>query len=169
LCCVTSRVLYRWTPTCYTERHPLNLIYVCIVSFSLLAVSLMSKVTAQPDDTFDVDSFRLPSCVVGPVSPSGPVRFRRGQRFLRGPIPWDWLSVAAPLPGKALQVGLAAWHLAGLKRDMTVELSRRPLESLGVTRQAAYRGLKALENAGLIKAARRSGRKTRVTILLIST
>jgi hypothetical protein len=52
---------------------------------------------------------------------------------------------------------------------MTVELSRGPLESLGVTRQAAYRGLKALENARLIEAGRRSGRKTRVTILLIST
>ena len=67
--------------------------------------------------------------------------------------------------GKALQVGLAIWHLAGLKNAMTVELSRVPLESLGVTRQTGYRGLKALENAGLIKAGRRSGLKTRVTIL----
>jgi DNA-binding transcriptional ArsR family regulator len=77
--------------------------------------------------------------------------------------------VAARLPGKALQVGLAVWHLAGLKNAMTVELSRVPLENLGVTRQAAYRGLKALEDARLIEAARRRGRKTRVTILLIST
>ena len=129
----------------------------------------MSKVAAQPDDTFDVDSLRLPSCVAAPVGPSQPVRFRRGQRFLRGPIPWDWLSGAARLPGKALQVGLAIWHLAGLKNAMTVELSRAPLESLSVTRQAAYRALKVLEDAGLIKAARRSGRKTRVTILSIST
>jgi DNA-binding transcriptional ArsR family regulator len=129
----------------------------------------MSKVSAQSDDTFDVDNLRLSSCVAAPVSPSKPVRFGRGQRFLRGPIPWDWLSVAARLPGKALQVGLAVWHLSGLKNAMTVELSRVPLESLGVTRQAAYRGLKALENAGLIKAGRRSGRKTRVTILKIST
>ena len=60
------------------------------------------------------------------------------------------------------------WHLAGLKNAMTVELSRVPLESLGVTRQAAYRGVKALENAGLINAERRSGRKTRVTILVSS-
>jgi DNA-binding transcriptional ArsR family regulator len=66
-------------------------------------------------------------------------------------------------------VGLAIWHLAGLKNAMTVELSRAPLESLSVTRQAAYRALKVLEDAGLIKAARRSGRKTRVTILSIST
>ena len=129
----------------------------------------MNKVAARSDDTFDVDSLRLPSCVAAPVSTSKPMRFRRGQRFLRGPIPWDWLSVAARLPGKALQVGLAVWHLAGLKNAMTVELSRVPLENLGVTRQAAYRGLKALEDARLIEAARRRGRKTRVTILLIST
>jgi hypothetical protein len=93
------------------------------------------------------------------------MRFKPGQRFLRGPIPWNWLSGAALLPGKSLQVGLAVWHLAGLKTAMTVELSRVPLKSLNVTRQAGYRGLKALENAGLIKAERRKGRKTRVTIL----
>jgi hypothetical protein len=163
---VTPRVSYRWTPTCPHARHPLNIIYISIVSFSLLTVSFMSKVASQPDGTFDVDSLRLPSYVAAPVSPSKPVRFRRGQRFLRGPIPWDWLSVAAGLPGKALQVGLAVWHLAGLKNAMTAELSRVPLENLGVTRQAGYRGLKALENAGLIKAERRRGCKTRVTILV---
>ena len=133
--------------------------------FSLLSVSFMSKVAAQPDDTFDVDSLRLPSCIAAPLTRRKSQRFGPGQKFLRGPIPWDWLSGAARLPGKALQVGLAIWHLAGLKNAMTVELSRVPLEDLGVTRQAAYRGLKALENAGLIKAGRRSGRKTRVTIL----
>jgi hypothetical protein len=128
----------------------------------------MIKTAVQPDGTFDVDSLRLPSCAAAPVSPSEPVRFRRGQRFLRGPIPWEWLSVSARLPGKALQVSLAVWHLAGLKNAMTVELSRGPLESLGVTRQAAYRGLNTLENAGLIKAARRRGSKTRVTIVMSS-
>jgi DNA-binding transcriptional ArsR family regulator len=88
---------------------------------------------------------------------------------LRGPIPWNWLLKAAHLPGKSILVALAIWYLDGFKRTKAIELSQVPLESLGVTRQAAYRGLKALENAGLIKAERRSGRKTRVTILVIST
>jgi hypothetical protein len=132
----------------------------------LLFVLLMSIEATQPDDPFNVDSLRLPSRITGPWPSSKPVRFRRGQKFLLGPIPWDWLAVAARLPGKALQVGLVIWHLAGLKKAMTIELSRVPLESLGVTRQAAYRGLKALENAGLIKTERRSGRKTQVTILM---
>jgi hypothetical protein len=129
----------------------------------------MSKVATQPDDTFDVDSLRLPSCIAAPVTRLKSQRFGPGQKFLRGPIPWDWLSAAARLRGKALHVALAIWHLAGLKKTMTVELSRVPLESLGVTRQSAYRGVKALENAGLINAGRRSGRKTRVTILLSSS
>jgi hypothetical protein len=129
----------------------------------------MNKVAIQPDDTLDVDSLRLPSGIAAPLPRRKSQRFGPGQKFLRGPIQWDWLSGAARLPGKALQVGLAIWHLAGLKNAMTIELSRVPLESLGVTRQAGYRGLKALENAGLIKVGRRSGRKTRVTILVIST
>lgn len=95
----------------------------------------MSKVTTQLDDTFDVDSLRLPSGIAAPLTRRKSQRFGPGQKFLRGPIPWDWLSGAARLPGKALQVGLAIWHLAGLKNAMTVELSRVPLESLGVTRQ----------------------------------
>ena len=133
--------------------------------FRCCPVSLTSKVATQLDDTFDVDNLRLPSGITAPLTRRKSQRFGPGQKFLRGPIPWDWLSVAARLPGKALQVGLAIWHIAGLKNAMTVELSRVPLESLGVTRQTGYRGLKALENAGLIKAGRRSGLKTRVTIL----
>jgi hypothetical protein len=90
-------------------RSILSISIVCF--FSFLFVSLMSKVASQSDNTFDVDSLRLPSGVAASLTPNKPARFRRGQKFLRGPIPWDWLSVASRLPGKALQVGLAIWHL----------------------------------------------------------
>ena len=129
----------------------------------------MSKVATQPENRFDVDSLRLPCSAATPLTHHKPQQFRRGQKFLRGPIPWVWLSVAARLPGKALHVGLAIWHLAGFKNTTTIELSRVPLKSLGVTRQAAYRGLKALEGAGLVRAERRPGRKTRVIIYVSET
>jgi hypothetical protein len=116
---------------------------------------------------FDVEDFRLPCSATTVPSSGKPQRFRKGEKFLRGPIPWAWLSVAARLPGKALAVALVIWHLAGFKNTTTIELSRVPLKSLGVSRQAAYRGLKKLENAALVKAERHSGRKTRVTILSI--
>jgi hypothetical protein len=88
----------------------------------------MSKVATQPDNTFDVDSLRLPSGIAVPLTRPKSQRFGPGQKFLRGPIPWDWLSGASRLPGKALQVGLVIWHLGGLKNAMTIELSRVPLK-----------------------------------------
>ena len=41
--------------------------------------------------------------------------------FLRGPIPLDWLSAAAQLPGKTLNVGVALWWLKGDGRKQTFQ------------------------------------------------
>lgn len=127
----------------------------------------MSNASIQSESWPDVDSIRLPTSPATPPAVRKP-RFRQGEKFLRGPIPWPWLSKAARLPGQALQVGLVLWHLDGFKKTGVVDLSRVPLEDFGVSRQAAYRGLKALEDADLVTAGRRRGRKTRVTILSLN-
>ena len=85
--------------------------------------------------------------------------------FLRGPIPWDWLTVASEQPGKALHVGLVLWFLQGLKKNYTVPLSQDKLRKIGVTRSSAYRGLASLEKAGLVSVVRHIGRNSIVTIL----
>lgn len=36
--------------------------------------------------------------------------------FLRGPIPLNWLSCAAVLPGKTLNVSIALWWLHGMAK-----------------------------------------------------
>jgi hypothetical protein len=41
-------------------------------------------------------------------------------RFLKGPIPWSWITTAAALPGQALLVGLCVWRLAGATKSHTV-------------------------------------------------
>ena len=38
-------------------------------------------------------------------------RHRQGEKFLKGPIPWDWLTKAAQLPGHALHVALVLWRV----------------------------------------------------------
>jgi hypothetical protein len=103
-----------------------------------------------------------------PAASSAPARLpkhRPGERFLKGPIPWSWLTLAARQPGKALQVALALWHLAGMKGTQGVALNLSRLESLGVSRHAASRGLKALVAAGLAHVDARQGRKALVTLL----
>jgi len=94
-----------------------------------------------------------------------PPRHKHGQKFLKGPIPWNWLCRAAELCGKAFQVAIAIWFLAGVHKRREVKLSGQAVEDLGVNRYACYRGLKLLEKAGLISVHRAPGRKAIVTIL----
>jgi hypothetical protein len=90
---------------------------------------------------------------------------KTGELFLKGPIPENWLALAARLPGKAFQVGLAAWMLGGMKRTRSVKLSFKRLSNWGVKRNSVYRGLNALEKASLISVDRHRGRSPIVTIL----
>jgi hypothetical protein len=91
-------------------------------------------------------------------------RHRHGQRFLKGPVPWDWLTRAAQLGGSALHVGLALWHLAGMIKANEIKLSGKVLMELGVSRYSGYRGLATLEVAGLVSVERHTGRQPVVTI-----
>ena len=52
-------------------------------------------------------------------------RHRPGGLFLKGPLPWDWISRAAKLPGKSLGVGIVLWLLSGLKREREITLDRK--------------------------------------------
>ena len=93
------------------------------------------------------------------------LKFARGQRFLKGPIPWAWLMRAAELPGRGLHTTIALWFLSGLTKSSTVRLGGRPLTELGVDRHSKYRSLRHLENAGLIRVTRMRGKNPTVTLL----
>src|SRR6516162_8703679 len=75
-------------------------------------------------------------------------------RFLRGPVPWLWIVVAAALPGNALLIGLCLWRLAGAMKCKTVWLGNADLRALGIDRSSKSRALRALEGAGLIEVVR---------------
>jgi hypothetical protein len=90
---------------------------------------------------------------------------QRPVKFLKGPIPWTWLQMAARLPGKSLFVGLALWRLAGAMKSRTVRLANSEVEALGVSRSAKSRALRTLEQTGLITIDQKPGCLPRVTIL----
>lgn len=92
-------------------------------------------------------------------------RPRAGEKFLKGPIPLDWLSTAARLPGKSLHVAIAIWFTASLAKSATVPLSNVAGLPFGLDRNAKYRALEWLEEAGLICVERRLGRSPVVTVL----
>lgn len=84
---------------------------------------------------------------------------------MKGPIPWDWVSRAGRLPGKALQVAVVLWLESGMKKSLSVKAGSTRLKEMGVDRYAANRGLKELEGAGLVSVVRAPGQQSRVTIL----
>ena len=90
-----------------------------------------------------------------------PPRHGPGEKFLKGPIPWQWLVRAGLLPGKALVVGLAIWREAGCRNERTVPLN---LSNLSIPRRTAQRALQELADAGLVSVEHRDGRPTLVTL-----
>lgn len=115
-------------------------------------------------DSLDLREFILPRSRSGQIHSSGPPRPRRGEKFLSGPVPIDWLAAAAALPGRALHVGIALWFWAGMRKIDTVPLSLTGMLAFGVSRTSAARALRCLEEAGLVTVQRRRGRKPLVII-----
>ncbi len=115
----------------------------------------------------DVERLRLQSTTT--VSPSRPPqRLRKGERFLKGPIPLSWLETAAALPGRSLHAGIALWYAAGLTRSASVPLSNISGLRFGLDRNAKYRALGWLEGAGLITVERKLGRAPVVTLVALA-
>lgn len=92
---------------------------------------------------------------------AGPRRHNQG-KFIRGPLPLDWLDRAAALPGRAFHVGVWLFYLKGVKRTSTVRLSGA---KFGLTRWTVQRGLHELERAGLVTVERSIGKAPLVTLL----
>ena len=95
----------------------------------------------------------------------GPTNGRSGKWFLKGPIPFNWLSMASRLPGRSLAVGMAIWFEAGRSKDRSVKMTHAVLSQFGVGRQAGTKSLVRLYRAGLISLQRHSGRAPVVTLL----
>ena len=115
--------------------------------------------------SIDLSRFALGGVSAGALH-SAPHRPPVKGRFLRGPIPLDWLGRAATARGRALHVAIAIWFRVGLLKGtqwVTVPASVR--DSLGIDRYAFRRGLRALEHAGLVQLLVREGRPTLIALL----
>jgi hypothetical protein len=115
----------------------------------------------------DLESLRLGGDdVLAPPKPK-PIlpRHRPGEKFLKGPIPLKWLTPAANLPGKAINVAFALWFQAGVERSATIRLNLSRLQDFGVERSAGSRALTMLATRGLVTVRQRPGCAPIVTIL----
>jgi hypothetical protein len=118
---------------------------------------------------FDPEQFKLKDPPTGwpkKKTPRWCYQTKKGESFLRGPIPLWWLNRAGRLPGRGLQVAIRLWFLVGVTYSLEVRLNQSKLLDIGLGRDSARRGLAALESNGLISVVRHSGRKPIVTIIL---
>jgi hypothetical protein len=116
---------------------------------------------------FDPEALRLPGEALealGRRTPKRPPRHRPGEAFLKGPVPWCWLTAAARLPGKALQVSLLLWKEAGCRKSRCVPFCLAHGAALNVSAPAARRALRRLEAAGLVRVEQVPGRALQVTL-----
>jgi hypothetical protein len=67
---------------------------------------------------------------------------------------------------KALLVGLALWHIKGLRKSDTFIVSNLMLRDWGIQADAKSRALRKLERAGLIRVERQGKRSPQVTLLV---
>ena len=87
-------------------------------------------------------------------------------RFIAGPIPVSWVCQASKLGVKTLLVGLALWHIKGLRKNNTFIVSNLMLRDWGIQADAKSRALRKLERAGLITVERQGKRSPQVTLLV---
>lgn len=88
------------------------------------------------------------------------------EKFIKGPIPLEWIARANALPGKAGAVGLALWFLVGVQKNRTIKLTGEVELIAACNRKTVYQALAAIEGAGLIAVHRKPGARAVVTILV---
>jgi len=90
----------------------------------------------------------------------------RQDEFIKGPLPLPWMIAATALPGRyPLAVALVIWFRAGLEKTISkLRLTSKMLDRFSINRQAGYRALATLEDAGLVAVDRKPGRCPLVSI-----
>ncbi len=87
-------------------------------------------------------------------------------KFIAGAIDASWVCQASLLGVKALLVGMALWHLKGLRRSNRFTVSNLMLQEWGIQPDAKARALRKLEKAGLIRVERRGKHSPLVTLIV---
>jgi hypothetical protein len=86
--------------------------------------------------------------------------------FVKGPIPLDWLTEVALLPGKCLNVAMAIQWLLGMSGGRPVNLTKRAEMSFNVSGDTSRECLNRLEAAGLIQLDRSPGKRPLIKVIV---
>ena len=115
----------------------------------------------------DMTSWSIPTKPAGTTTTSRRESRIEGE-FLKGPIPLPWITTASKIGDlAALQVAMAIWWARGRRKTTQINLTTALLDRFMDTkdRRKKTRGIKALEDAGLISVERRPRKNPIITIL----
>lgn len=84
-----------------------------------------------------------------------------------GRVRLDWWEKAATAmtTGKAMHLCVGLWLQITRNQSVRVQLSRRMMARINISRYAAGDALRRLEGAGLVKVARLQGRSPLITVV----
>jgi hypothetical protein len=90
-------------------------------------------------------------------------RHRRGETFIKGPIPYAWITSACRLPGSGLAVTMIYLFLDGRFRCPSQWGLEQLAKELHLAERSVRRGLHAAEKVGLLSVIRKPGCKPEVS------
>jgi hypothetical protein len=88
--------------------------------------------------------------------------------FIKGPIPYDWITIATSLGKSPGLVGLGLWFYKGLNNSYTFKIDHKLDDLCSISRQTRQDSLRKLDKAGLIKLTQPLGAYPHIQILLPS-
>jgi hypothetical protein len=80
-------------------------------------------------------------------------------------IPLSWVAKVVDLRGKELPVLLVLWRLRRCQKRRAIEIPTKEWEKVGLKYRAFHRGLKGLEESGIIRLQYEKGRILTVEIV----
>ena len=132
--------------------------------------------STQPKESPSV--LRVPSFLEKPETndDSGARRKSSALPFIKGPLCRDWIVRASRLRKPALTVALALYFKAGVKKDdfirgrraesQSIRCDRSMKKAFGITPSQMSRGLRSLQDAGLIRIVKGGAGRCPVVVII---
>jgi hypothetical protein len=121
------------------------------------------------DDIWDLDQLQIFKGTINDLTPRKRLpRHRKGEGFIKGPIPHVWLVTACQLPGSGFHVAMVYRFLCGRFRGRARWGLKKIAKGLNITARTVQRGLHAAELAGLLTVKQKPGCKLIVSIRELS-